>query len=121
MRKNQNWVYQSDCFAIAATIHVMLHGEYMETITDRKTENTPKLALKRYWNQSVWKFVFENLMNHPTANSTKEKPNLQEIREILEEALDAEGSGGSVVKSLLVKQAIGMFELRERRKSCLIK
>ena len=96
----------------------MLHGEYMETITDRKTgKYAPKLALKRYWNQNVWKFVFENLMNHPTANSTKEKPNLQEIREVLEEALDAEGSGGSVVKSLLVKQTIGMFELVKEGKA----
>jgi hypothetical protein len=42
---------------------------------------------------------------------------LQEIREVLEEALDAEGSGGSVVKSLLVKQTIGMFELVKEGKA----
>ena len=118
MRKNQNWVYQSDCFAIAATIHVMLHGEYMETITDRKTgKYAPKLALKRYWNQDVWKLVFEKLMNQPTTKSTKEKPNLRAIREVLEDALDGEGTGGSVVKSILVKQTIGMFELIKEGKA----
>lgn len=118
MRENKSWVYQSDCFAIAATIHVMLHGEYMETITDRKTgKYAPKLALKRYWNQDVWKLVFEKLMNHPTTESTAEKPNLRAIREVLEEALDANGTGGSLVKSLLVKQTIGMFELIKEGKA----
>jgi len=118
MRENKSWTYQSDCFAIAATIHVMLHGEYMETITDRKTgKYAPKLALKRYWNQDVWKLVFEKLMNQPTTKSTKEKPNLRAIREVLEEALDGEGTGGSVVKSLLVKQTIGMFELIKEGKA----
>ena len=43
--------------------------------------------------------------------STKEKPNLRAIREVLEDALDGEGTGRSVVKSLLVKQTIGMFGL----------
>jgi hypothetical protein len=96
----------------------MLHGEYMETSTDRKTgKYAPKLALKRYWNQDVWKLVFEKLMNQPTTKSTKEKPNLRAIREVLEDALDGEGTGGSVVKSLLVKQTIGMFELIKEGKA----
>jgi len=90
----------------------------METITDRKTgKYAPKLALKRYWNQDVWKLVFEKLMNQPTTKSTKEKPNLRAIREVLEDALDGEGTGGSVVKSLLVKQTIGMFELIKEGKA----
>jgi hypothetical protein len=56
-------------------------------------------------------------MNHPTTKSTKEKPNLRAIREVLEDALDGEGTGGSVVKSLLVKQTIGMFELIKEGKA----
>ena len=65
----------------------------------------------------MWKLVFEKLMNQPTTKSTKEKPNLRAIREVLEDALDGEGTGGSVVKSLLVKQTIGMFELIKEGKA----
>jgi len=42
---------------------------------------------------------------------------LRAIREVLEEALDANGTGGSLVKSLLVKQTIGMFELIKEGKA----
>ena len=107
--QNTPWLYQADCFAIAATIHVLLHGEYMETKRDKSTgKYIPKLSFKRYWNQTVWKTVFEKLMNYPTMPK-EEKLNLQEIREILEGALAA-NSGGSVVKTLMVKQTIEMFE-----------
>ena len=116
-KKNEPWLFQADLFAIAATIHVLLHGEYMDTIEDKNTgKYVPKLAFKRYWNQDVWKLVFGKLMNHPLT-SKEEKPNLREIREVLEKALTESSSGGSILKQLLVKQTIGMFELIKEGKA----
>ena len=53
MLQDKTWTTQADWFAVASTIHCLLHNEYMavelSSNTAGVTSAAPKLPLKRYW------------------------------------------------------------------------
>lgn len=67
MREMRPWTYQVDYYGLAAVIHSMLFGKYIETTTERASIATKKYRLaatfKRYWQQEIWAKVFDVLLN----------------------------------------------------------
>ena len=59
MLSSSTWTEQVDLYAVAATVHCLLHNEYMQvevkTDADGVTFAAPKLALKRYWQVCIRK------------------------------------------------------------------
>ena len=55
MLQDKTWTTQADWFAVASTIHCLLHNEYMAVELSSNTAGVtqasaaPKLPLKRYW------------------------------------------------------------------------
>lgn len=63
MRRGDSWSYDADYYGIAAIIHTLLFGEYIEV---KSTENGRyKLVnnFKRYWQVDLWMPLFDLLLN----------------------------------------------------------
>ncbi|TIC11287.1 hypothetical protein E3Q14_02333 [Wallemia mellicola] len=62
IKKKVPWNFEPDYFGVAAIIHCMLFGKYIETIESGgriKLRNN----LKRYWQHEIWSNVFDFLLN----------------------------------------------------------
>lgn len=75
MRELRPWSYQVDYHGLASIIHMMLFGKYIETTADAASDGRRKrhrLAqnFKRYWQQDIWKEIFDLLLNS-VAKSTE--------------------------------------------------
>ena len=44
----KTWKHDVDLYAVAATVHCLLHNEYM-AVEEADGKFRPKLPLKRYW------------------------------------------------------------------------
>ncbi|CDR47939.1 CYFA0S40e00144g1_1 [Cyberlindnera fabianii] len=62
MRNKETWTFQADYFGIAAIIHTMLYGTFIETKFDG-TKYVLASPIKRYWKQELWNPLFDFLMN----------------------------------------------------------
>ncbi|KAA8909483.1 Mad3/BUB1 homology region 1-domain-containing protein [Sphaerosporella brunnea] len=70
MREMRPWTYQVDYYGIAAIIHSMLFGKYIQTVAERSglPGGGPKnykltTPFKRYWEYDIWLEVFDILLN----------------------------------------------------------
>lgn len=52
LQAGRTWKKEVDFYAVAATIHCLLHNEYMEIEEDAPNRMRPKLPLRRYWQVS---------------------------------------------------------------------
>ena len=72
VRHGKPWTYEIDWYGCAAIIHVLLFGTYM-SVTERETDDIPHIELKshykRYWNSSLWKDLFDLLLNAGVYNT----------------------------------------------------
>ncbi|KAH8412874.1 hypothetical protein KR009_006438 [Drosophila setifemur] len=80
MQEGRSWSYETDLFCIAATVHVMLFGEYMQP-QKRSTSWEIRQKLPRYLKKHVWTKFFGELLNM----QADKLPQLQEMRLIFEE------------------------------------
>lgn len=64
MLEGKPWKYEVDYFGIAATVHVLLTGQYMSIVRDAQT-NIYRLqkTLRRSQHQSLWNEFFSCLLN----------------------------------------------------------
>ncbi|KAF3919504.1 hypothetical protein ABW20_dc0100876 [Dactylellina cionopaga] len=70
MREMRPWTYQVDYYGVAAVVHSMLFGKYIETTT-ASGDNAPgrpkryKIlgGMKRYWQGEIWSEMFDILLN----------------------------------------------------------
>uniref|UniRef100_A0A1B0GK82 Uncharacterized protein n=2 Tax=Lutzomyia longipalpis TaxID=7200 RepID=A0A1B0GK82_LUTLO len=83
MLDNKPWTYQTDLFGIAATIHVLLFGKYMN-VTKNFTGWVMTTKLPRYFQKVMWERIFSQLLNIRDCQSM---PNLQDMRSMLKEEL----------------------------------
>ncbi|TIA87156.1 hypothetical protein E3P99_03346 [Wallemia hederae] len=62
IKKKVPWNFEPDYFGLAAIIHCMLFGKYIETV---EAGGRIKLRnnLKRYWQHEIWSSVFDFLLN----------------------------------------------------------
>jgi len=74
MKDGSSWREHGDLVGIAATIHSLLHGEYLQVIesTDAagNKADMPKAPIRRYWQVALWEDFFRTLLNPgPDASS----------------------------------------------------
>ncbi|KAK9371150.1 Mad3/BUB1 homology region 1-domain-containing protein [Lipomyces kononenkoae] len=69
IREVRPWTYQVDYHGLASIIHMMLFGKYIEITADsqyghgRRKHYRITQSFKRYWQQDMWKELFELLLN----------------------------------------------------------
>ncbi|KAK9484529.1 Mad3/BUB1 homology region 1-domain-containing protein [Lipomyces starkeyi] len=138
MRELRPWTYQVDYHGLASIIHMMLFGKYIEITTDsqpgygRRKHYRITQSFKRYWQQDIWRELFELLLNSvaesqagiadvhgESTTPVKTFPiteRLRNCREKMEEFLETNGerSGMSLRTSL---QKLENLVSAERRKA----
>ncbi|KAK7204640.1 Mad3/BUB1 homology region 1-domain-containing protein [Myxozyma melibiosi] len=131
MRELRPWSYQVDYHGLASIIHMMLFGKYIETTADssaasgRRKRYRIKESFKRYWQQDLWKQMFDILLNSALKSeemvaeegAEKQFPithKLKEYRVKMEEYLEENGerSGVSLRGSL---QKLEQLVMERRR------
>ncbi|EDW54356.1 mitotic checkpoint serine/threonine-protein kinase BUB1 beta [Drosophila sechellia] len=80
MQEGRSWSYETDLFCIAATVHVMLFGDYMQP-QKKGSRWDIRQKLPRYLKKHVWTKFFGDLLNM----QADKLPALQEMRLIFEE------------------------------------
>ncbi|KAF4525049.1 hypothetical protein B566_EDAN001963 [Ephemera danica] len=74
MRTNRPWTYQLDFYGVAATIHCLLFGKYMN-VKEVRGRWMPTCKPKRFWEQTpLYEKLFETLLN---VESCDKQPDLQ--------------------------------------------
>lgn len=108
------WSTQVDLYNVAATVHCLLHSEYMvldmTTDADGVTTAVPKLALKRYWKVELWKEFFDTLIN---SHCRGVLPDLAELRGKFETFFAGNDSKRAAVRVSLMKQALLLDQFLE--------
>ncbi|WBW75621.1 mitotic spindle checkpoint kinase Bub1 [Schizosaccharomyces osmophilus] len=109
MREGEPWTYQVDYHGLAAIIHTMLFGQYIETRLDYSTGQRRQVLtqrMKRYWNQEIWNQLFDVLLN-PTLQTTEGNlpipDQLKGIRLEMEKWLVYHSTSGIGLKGMLKK------------------
>ncbi|KAL9092230.1 MAG: hypothetical protein Q9159_000989 [Coniocarpon cinnabarinum] len=90
MRELRPWTFQADYHGLAAIVHVMLFGKYIDTIADRGgalgagATKTYRLreSLKRYWQTEIWQEVFAFLLNSGRAAECEEGGRLPALKSL---------------------------------------
>lgn len=81
VRNGKAWTYEIDWYGCASVIHVLLFGTYMSVLEQEGAE-TPHLELKspfkRYWNHTLWKSIFDLLLNAGVYNAELLQENISE-------------------------------------------
>ena len=114
MRELRPWTYQVDYFGLAAIIHSMLFGKYIETTADRGNilgGGTKKYKItssfKRYWQTEIWSSVFDVLLNplqyvmHEESTCMPVSKSVRKCREEMETWLEANCEKGAGLKNLI--------------------
>ncbi|OTB08761.1 hypothetical protein M426DRAFT_7484 [Hypoxylon sp. CI-4A] len=103
VREGRPWTWQLDYYGLAATIHTVLFGRYMETVradqgglgTAAGRRYKVRDNLKRYWQTDLWNECFDLLLNpatHVEAEDGAKMPvtrGLRRVRERMEKWLEA--------------------------------
>jgi checkpoint serine/threonine-protein kinase len=110
MREMRPWTYQVDYHGLAATIHSMLFGKYIETTKGglgASKHYKITSSLKRYWQQDIWNEFFEVLLNpqqHVEGEEGGKMPinkSLRHCRERMEDWLESNCDKGVGLKSMI--------------------
>ncbi|TGZ76976.1 hypothetical protein EX30DRAFT_367053 [Ascodesmis nigricans] len=124
MRELRPWTWQVDYHGIAAIAYLMLFGEYIKTTTEAapgvggRKKYRISGTLKRYWQQELWKELFEVLLNplqYVDAENKGTMPinkSLKSIRVSMEKWLEANADKGAGLKNLVRKK----LEVAAKRK-----
>lgn len=81
MAKNEPWRFEADYFGIAAIVHTMLFGRYIET----RMENgryVLRALMKRYWQCELWAPFFDLLLNPYYGESSNMMPITEKLRSV---------------------------------------
>ncbi|KAI5846813.1 Mad3/BUB1 homology region 1-domain-containing protein [Tricharina praecox] len=121
MRELRPWTFQVDYHGIAAVIHSMLFGKYIQTAAERSGlpgggHKNYKITtpLKRYWEKPLWAEVFEVLLN-PLQEEGGALPitdSLKRCRLKMEAHLVAHCDKGVGLKSMVRKMEVAMSKRR---------
>ncbi|EPY50638.1 BUB protein kinase Bub1 [Schizosaccharomyces cryophilus OY26] len=109
MREGEPWTYQVDYHGLAAIIHTMLFGQYIETKLDYSGGQRRQVLtqrMKRYWNQELWNRLFDVLLNPTLQTSDGSLPIpdlLKNVRLEMENWLVYHSTSGIGLKGMLKK------------------
>ena len=127
MRELRPWTFQADYHGLAAIVHVMLFGKYIDTVAEKgasigagatKTYRIRE-SLKRYWQTEIWSDVFSLLLNSGRAAETEEGGrlpalrSLKSLRERMEQWLEENCEKGVGLKGL-VRRAEALVQGRRK-------
>ncbi|KAJ3173859.1 hypothetical protein HDU87_007362 [Geranomyces variabilis] len=88
VRTGAPWTYEPDWYGVAAVVHVLLFGRYMQVVHEPASDDNdndadasanangrrPRIMLaanfKRYWQTELWRGLFDVLLNPHLADST---------------------------------------------------
>ncbi|KAJ8098356.1 Mad3/BUB1 homology region 1-domain-containing protein [Lipomyces tetrasporus] len=138
MRELRPWTYQVDYHGLASIIHMMLFGKYIEIMTEpqsghgRRKHYRLTQSFKRYWQQDIWKELFEVLLNsvaeslegmpdgrHDNGAPVKAFPitnRLRRCREKMEVFLEENGERSSMSLRMSLQKLENLISV-ERRKA----
>lgn len=100
MRSHRPWTFQADYYGLAGIIHLLLFGSYIDTLEDGGQLRV-RLPLKRYWQQHLWRGLFEVLLNPKQFGALPVTRVLRERRQAMEEWLEMRSTGGQGLKSII--------------------
>ncbi|KAL6707558.1 protein kinase [Coniothyrium glycines] len=117
MRELRPWTYQIDYHGLAGIVHNLLFAKYISTIAERGAALGAgatkiyriKESLKRYWQTDIWQECFDLLLNplmHLDPEEGRKLPvlkGMQEVREKMEDHLEANCEKGIGLKALIRK------------------
>ena len=115
MRTQRPWSYDIDTYGILGSAHVLLYGTHMEIRKGRDGKWRPNTTLKRYWQQDLWKEIFETLLNLDELGTAigSRSSNLRALRRKINVYLKSEGVAEKLL-SLLKRQAGMLPDSREK-------
>jgi checkpoint serine/threonine-protein kinase len=115
MRSQQPWSYDVDTYGILGSAHVLLYGTHIEICQGKNGRWHPKTTLKRYWQQDIWKEIFETLLNLDDLGTAigSRSSSLRSLRRKINFYLTSEGVEDRLV-SLLKRQASMLPDSREK-------
>ncbi|KAF3941620.1 hypothetical protein ABW19_dt0209422 [Dactylella cylindrospora] len=119
MREMRPWTYQIDYYGVAAIVHSMLFGKYIETTTvsgDGPGKKRYKIVngMKRYWQGEIWTEMFDLLLNPGLFTEGEEggvmpvTRGVRKVREKMEEWIVANCERGVGLKGWLRKVEEGV-------------
>lgn len=126
MREMRPWTYQIDYHGLAAIIHSMLFGKYIDTTVERggldggagARKYRITSTLKRYWQTEIWNGLFDVLLN-PGVYAGEEVGGvmpvgkaMRKVREGMEQWLEGNCEKGVGLKGL-VRRMEGMLAKRK--------
>lgn len=114
MRNGHPWSYDVDTFGILCCAHVLLHGTHMQIKKGRGNVYQPLTQFKRYWNQDLWKEIFETLLNVDENSGLaigSRAASLRRLRRKIDAYLDSEAQQ---LCYLLTRQANILPDTREK-------
>lgn len=79
MNNNQSWSYEADYYGIAAIIHTLLFGEYIQINQLPNGKYKICKSLKRYWQTQLWTPLFDVMLN-PYFNQVDKYPLVDELK-----------------------------------------
>ncbi|KAF4594492.1 Mitotic checkpoint serine/threonine protein kinase, Bub1 [Ophiocordyceps camponoti-floridani] len=117
MRESRPWTWQIDYHGLAATIHCLLFGKYMETtrcdqgnvLGSSGRKYRIRESLKRYWQTDLWADLFDMLLNplsYADGEHAASMPLLRataNLRNRMERWLEANCDRGVGLRSLMSK------------------
>ena len=127
MRELRPWTFQADYHGLAAIMHTMLFGRYIETVAEKGASLGAGAAmtfrlkenLKRYWQTEIWGEAFSLLLNsarHVQGEEGGRLPalrGLKRIRERMEEWLEGNSDKGVGLRGQ-IKRMEGLVAARRR-------
>lgn len=119
MNKHEPWSFEADYYGIAAIIHTLLFGKYIEINELKNGKYKLKEPLKRYWQRDeLWNQFFDILLNTYYNNNINEKyPIIDELkyqRNKFETWLEA-NSSQQCLKRVLNDLEVEMNKLHRRK------
>ena len=121
MIEGKPWTYQTDAHCVAATVHTLLFGKYMQVEKEQgqggsRSRYRIRETLRRYWKTELWEVFFETLLNGGDGDADADDvsaalspPPLGNLRRMFEEHLTSEGLGQKLRLGLM-KQTINMYQ-----------
>jgi checkpoint serine/threonine-protein kinase len=111
MRDGAPWREHGDLHAVAATVHALLHGEYLAIARSPDGTAAPAAPLRRYWQVPVWEDLFSTLLNPPGDAAGVARA----LRGRLASYFDARPAKRAAVAVALAKQALLVHQFHQAK------
>ena len=95
MRVGKSWSFDVDTYGLLCSAHVLLYGTHMDITKGEDGQWQPVTKFRRYWQRSLWKDIFYNLLNLDEASGAPMHSiprSLGQLRKRIDDYLDHQRS-----------------------------